>query len=172
MKQETLLTMRFRSLKAIAVVLAILVAAPGIDLVARFFTPSATASADEGIDAGALIEPADAQTSLERIEAIAAAADADVPEAFADEVGFLPGARDVRASSGGEVVGYVAPGNTEDALAKITERMKGNGWTAVELGEEVDGATFVKSSGSCTWALVTCTQIGSDTSVVARCVIA
>ena len=168
MKQDALLTARFRALKAVAVVLAIVVAVPGADVLARFFTPSETASADEGLAAGVLIEPGDAQTSLERIEAVAAADDADVPEAFADEIGFLPDARDIRVSSGGEVVGYVVPGSAESVFAQIAERMKANGWTEVPLGEEVEGATFVKSSGACTWALITCTQVGEDTSVVAR----
>ena len=171
MKQEAVSATGRRAFKAVVIILAILTAVSVIDVVTDAFDPPGKASAVGGLDADALIGDGDAEASLERIEEAAAAGDMDVPEAFADEVGFLPDARDMRVSGGGDVVGYVVPGDSGEVLAQISERMGAAGWTEVPLGE-VEGATFVKSSGACTWALVTCTQVGNDTSVVARCVIA
>lgn len=170
MKQEDLmLSMRMRLLKAIALVIAILVAVPGIDAVARVASASRAADASGvGIDIGALMGAGDAYAALDEIEDAIEPDEADVPDGFADEVGFLPGARSVRASDGGAVVGYVVDGAADDVMGQLTAQMEGKGWTAVPLGE-VEGATFMKSGGAFTWVLVTCTQAGSSTSVVARC---
>lgn len=166
-----LLPERFRLLKAIAIVVAIVVAAPGVDAVARYAaTPQRASAAVGGIDAGFLLESGDASTALDRIEGLSSGEAADVPRAFSEEVGFLPDARDVRASIDGAVVGYVVDSGADDALRRLIGHMQLRGWTEVPLGE-VEGATFVKREGSCRWALATCTQVGAATNVVVRCVI-
>ena len=171
-QRETLSAESSRPLKAATIVLAILLVAPGVDSVARFAGSAQVANAaSPGIDAGYLTGAGDAQASLDRIEELAEASGADVPEAFAREVGFLPDARDIRANGDGSVIGYTVPHSCADTLDLLAEQMETAGWTAVSLGE-VEGATFVKEEGSCRWALVTCTQVGSSTSVVVRSVVA
>jgi len=175
MKEDARELDRYRLLKAAAIVLALVVAAPGVDAVARFAagSPQAEAStgAAPGLNSNTLLDVNDAFGSLERIESVAAPsqADGDVPGAFAREIGFPSGARDLRVSASGEVVGYVVPGNCEDVLAQEVERMGSLGWTSVSLNG-VQGSTFVKASGDCRWALVSCVQTGVDTSVVVRSV--
>lgn len=169
--QETLPADNLRPLKAATIVLAILLAVPGADAVARFASGAQVANASSpGIDAGYLTGAGDAQASLDRIEELAEAGSADVPQAFAEEVGFLPDARDIRANGDGSVVGYTVPHGSADTLDLLAEQMETAGWTTVSLGE-VEGATFVKESGACRWALATCTQVGSSTSVVVRSVV-
>ena len=164
---------RFRLLKAVAVVLAIMVMAPGVDTVARVVAApqkAAAAGADEvGVNAARLLDAADAFGSLERIEEAAEAAQTDAPEVFSREVGLAAGAYDIRVSPTGDVIGYMVEDDCEAVLQRERARMESLGWNAVPLGGE-QGLTFVKPSGDCTWVLVTCTQVGTSTSVVARCV--
>ena len=161
-----------RLLKALAIVLVVFLAVPGVDAVIRG-TPSRQSAdaAGLGIDSRFLTEAGDAESSLGRIEELASAGAADVPDAFAEEVGFLPGARDVRVSGDGSVVGYVVSQSCSDALDLIAEQMETGGWTAVSLGR-VEGATFIKPEGVHRWALITCTQVDASTSVVVRSVVA
>ena len=165
---------RYRIVKATAIVLALVLVAPGADVVVRFAAQPSEAVAVSGgsgaIDSSELLDTRDVFGSLERIEGVAAAADAAVPEAFADEVGFLEGARDVRVSADDKVVGYVVDDDSESVLVRLVGLMEARGWKSVDLGE-AQGCTFVKSGGSCTWALATCTQVGENTSVSVRCVI-
>ena len=162
-------TSQFRLLKASTLVLAILLVIPGVETVVDTVGSSAARSTDAtGIDSTVLVGGADALASLERVEKAAIAEEATVSDAFREEVGFLPNAQEVRASSDGSVVGYAVSGESASVSASIVEHMESRGWTSVPLGE-VDGATFVKADGACTWALVTCTQIGDSTSVVVRC---
>lgn len=172
LRESVLPSEHFRPLKAAAIVLAILLVAPGLDAVVRIVVPMQVANAaDVGIDAAYLTGGEDASASLERIESAATASEANVPDEFSAEVGLLLGARDVRASEQGVlVVGYVVDGDCSDVARRLEAHMEARGWTGVALGKAA-GATFAKSSGSCTWALATCTQVGSDTSVVMRCVV-
>ena len=164
----------YRLLKAVAVTLALVVAAPGADAVVRFVVGPQTAVAANGenalIDSSSLLDAGDAFASLDRIERIAATDDVVVPREFTCEIGLLPDAHDVRVSVGGGVVGYVVDDECENVLTRLGEHMESRGWTEVSLGG-VSGATFVKKDGSCRWALATCMQAGGATSVVVRCVV-
>ena len=162
---------RLRPLKAAAIVLALLLAAPGVEAISRFAVPPQEASAsDAGLDAASLTGAGDAFAALERIEGVASAGDADVPAAFSEEIGFLPGASDIRVGGDGSVVGYTVSLSSSIAYEQVVAHMEARGWTTAALGD-MQGATFVKQSGACTWALATCTQVGSSTSIVWRVVI-
>ena len=154
-----------RPVKALIIVVAIVLAVPAADLWLRSvgigqeagFTPLS-------LDAASLIVGNDPDEALAKIEELVQRT-GDVPEWFESEIGILPGARDVRAS--GPVVGYVVEVGCEKALEDVEALMEMRGWTCVPMGD-VNGATFLKESGPCTWAFVTCTQAGSATSVVTR----
>lgn len=161
-----------RLLRAIAIVLAIVVAAPGVEAMFKVMgARQAAQSAEAGLHAAALADSGDAFAALDRIEAVASPSAPDLPEAFSSEVGILPGAQDVRAYEGGAIVGYTVSDAADQALARLVSHMEARGWTSVPLGDTC-GATFVKQGGSCTWVLATCTQMDKVTSVVERCVIA
>ena len=161
--------MGMRALKAVAVVMALLLMVPGIDALVRATGGSAAyGAATGGIDSRSLVQVDDPFATLDRIEGVADAEGADVPEAFASEVGLLSGARNVRADATGEVVGYEVSGNAADAADRLAKHMKERGWSAVSLGG-LDGATFVKAGGELAWALATCTQVADSTTVVVRC---
>ena len=161
-------TERQRLLKACLVVAAIFFVVPCLD--------SAFAVAEIGEDVGGgvvglgALPLADGDSGIEgfltRLEAVADAGDPDVSESFEEEIGLPPDARDVRVS--GSVVGCVVDGEASEVLASAQSQMEARGWTGVPLGG-VAGMTFAKPSGRCTWALVTCEQIGSATSLVVRC---
>ena len=169
MKSNQDSSMAMRGLKAVAVVLAILVMAPGVEAITRIVVPTQIAEANVGgIDASELLVGADANAALGRIEGMLAESGPEAPAWFREEIGFLPGARDVRVSGDGDIIGYVVPGYAHDVFERLVENMEAAGWASVPLGG-VEGATFVKSAGTCTWTLCTCTQVGSDTSVVVRC---
>lgn len=157
---------RYRPLKAVAIVIALLLMIPGIDILLGVMgARTRDVASGEGIDARSLVQAADPFETLERIEEQAATGDVELPDAFSREIGLLPEARDVRVDAAGTVVGYVVSGQAEDVLADLIVHMEARAWSAVPLGG-VDGVTFVKASGSCTWALATCTQTGESTSVV------
>jgi len=164
---------RSRFLKAVAVVCVLILLVPTVDSAIRFATRGQAAgaldTAERGIDSEALLDVTDAFGSLERIESVAQGTDVAVPEPFSSEIGLLPGARDIRASPQGDVVGYLVDGGSGEVLGEVSRYMEERGWTVVPLGG-VQGATFVKSVGECTWALVTCTQVGAGTAVVVRVV--
>lgn len=175
----------WRPLKAAAIVLALVLVAPGVDAVMRFAAePEREAVAAEGLDAGALIGPGDPFTTLAALEAVADAGGgagggytdggedgtAVPPAAFMEEIGLPVGARDVRTQGDGTLVGYVVDADRDVVADDLAALMKARGWTRVSLGEE-GAATYVKSKGRCTWALATCTQVGDATSVVVRSVV-
>ena len=161
----------YRPLKAIAVVLAILVAIPGVDVVMKQVTHPQRAIAanavESGIDASRYLDTRDAFGSLDRLETAFEASAREVPTSILREAVVLPSARDVRVTPTGDVVGYTVEGDSVMILSEITSRMKEIGWTAIPLNE-TQGATFVKKSGELTWLLVTCTQVEASTSVVMR----
>ena len=160
---------RFRLLKAIAVVMALLLVVPGVDAIFRIARRGDTGtSSGEGVALASLVQTDDVFAALEQVEEAIEGGGAPVSAAFSEEIGLPSDARDVRTSEDGLVVGYIVPGDSADVLEREIDRMESSGWIAVPLGD-VAGATFVKAGGSLTWALVTCTQAGSETSVVARC---
>ena len=164
-----------RLLKAIAIVVALVVAAPFIDSVAKVASPqldtAAQSAFSEGLDARAIIGAKGADEALEQIERAGEPAGRAVPRVFSDEIGMLPGARDVRVNEDGSVIGYLVEEDARTVFDAVSAAMEARGWSSVALGEE-GAATFVKSGGHCTWALVTCTQTGAATSVVVRSVVA
>ncbi|MBQ9000582.1 MAG: hypothetical protein IJ087_01860 [Eggerthellaceae bacterium] len=169
MNEDVKDSMGMRALKAVAVVMALLLMVPGIDAIARVTGGSAAyGAASGGIDSRALVQMDDPFAALDRVEGVADAEGAEVPEAFDREVGLLPGAQGLRVDATGDVVGYEVPGSAADASNRLAECMKERGWRAVSLGG-LDGATFVKTSGELAWALATCTQVDDSTSVVVRC---
>ena len=163
--------MRLRRVAAAALVMAVMIAVPGVDMVAQLLaSPKEAVTFDGGLDAAYLTGSRDTDVVLNRLEGVAAADGADVPEAFSREIGFLPEARDIRVNGDGAVVGYVVPLEAEAASSQLLEHMAARGWTAVSLGE-LEGATFVKREGSYRWTLATCTQVDAVTSVVMRSVV-
>ena len=161
---------RFRLLRAVAIVLAIVLSAPGASALANVGGGHVEAAgAARGIDASSLTAGT-ADEALERIEGLAYGKEQDVPEYFEREIGLLPGWRDVKTGAEGSVVGYVVEGDCETVLPMLVEHMQQRGWVAVPLGS-ADGYTFSKREGSCTWALATCTQVGEAVSVVFRCLV-
>ncbi len=179
---------RLRRVRAVAIVVALVLAAPAIDAVLRVALPAedgARASPVAGLDANALAGAGGPEAFLGRLEALAAVGSVEpdgagssavgqsaantpeVPSAFISEIGFLDGARDVRVSDGGAVVGYVMEGDAQEVLEQLNRHMEAAGWAGVALGDRW-GATYVKNEGACTWALASCTQVGAATSVVVR----
>ncbi len=154
-----------RAVAALAIVAALVFAVPAIDAVSNAADKGANAPDEHaGLDAGMMADGS-AQEALSRFEKAAEPSSA-VPDWFQAEVGALPGARDVRVA--GNVTGYVVDEEESCALEALLAHMAARGWTAVPLGG-VSGATFLKESGSCTWALATCTQVGNATCIVIRC---
>lgn len=155
-----------RQLKALAIVIALVFVAPALDYALGGVGEVHGVEAEQvGIDLSALSQTGDANSVLDGIEVMANPRGLP-PTWFEEEIGVLPGAYDVRAS--GPVVGYSVQQECDEAVRLLKTHMINHGWTCVSLGS-VEGATFVKDSGACTWALATCTQVGSTTSVVIRC---
>ena len=162
---------RRRLAAAVAIAVGLVAAVPLSGYVIEGVTASPEqAMADGGIRAEDLVEAADVNATLGRIEQLADAGQGQLPGWFEEEIGLLRGARNVRVDGTGHVVGLLVDGALHDALEDVRESMMRAGWSAVSLGE-AEGATFVKEGGTCTWALVTCTQVGSSTAVVYRCVV-
>lgn len=124
-----------------------------------------------GIRSSSLVGGPSLDALLARLEETSKADEGDLPGYFEAELGLIEGARDVRVNDGGNTVGYVVDRAPSDAIDTISDLMKQKGWLHVSLGND-GGATFVKRDGVCTWALVTCTEVGDATSVVYRCVVA
>lgn len=120
--------------------------------------------------AAPLAHAQDPEAALDEIERqLQEAGSRQLPDGFQDEIGILDGAREVCVDSSQCVVGWVVSGGEQEALSQMEQLLQPKGWTAVPLGQ-VTGATFVKKEGTYQWLLVTCTQVGDDTSVVARVV--
>lgn len=155
-----------RLAKAIAIVAALVLVAP-VSQWAFGGTSDASVvpQASAGLDAASLLEGGDPEAVLTRLEETAAI-EQEAPQWFQRELALPSEARDVRTS--GSVVSYIVEGESGQALEKVKALMAAKGWTCVPLGQ-AEGATFLKETGSCTWALATCTQVGSATNVVFRC---
>lgn len=87
------------------------------------------------------------------------------PEAFMQEIGTLEGCRDIRVK--GNVVGYLVDEEASSTQGRIVESMRAHLWEGRSM-EGVIGWSFVKEQGEYTWAVVTCNQVGTATSVVVR----
>lgn len=160
---------RRRFALALTIVAAIVVVAPASNAI---FTVAGTASgavpANAALRASDLIAGGDVDEALSNIEQAAepdAASVEGLPDEYAEEIGFVTGARDVRVS--GSIVGFVVDGACDDAYKKLCSHMELRGWAVVPAGG-ITGATFVKESGRYTWVFATCTQVGNATSVVLR----
>ena len=160
-----------RLLKAVAIAVVLVAAVPitGIAF-GGMQSPPAQAMADEGIRAASIVDGGDVDETLNRIEKLAKDGQAQLPVYFEEEIGLFDGARDVRADDTGRVVGFLVDSSSHEAFSCVRENMMKTGWSEISLGD-AEGATFVKEDGACTWALVTCTQVGSATAVVYRCVV-
>ena len=159
---------RFRLVMATVLVTVIVFAAPLVD--AAFFSEieaNDLAAEHAGLQAESVLQAGSIDEALEAIEQAVVQDQEELPDWFQAEVGLLPDARDVRVGNAGQVVGYVVDCDLDQALSSFEEHMESLGWKGVPLGQ-ADGFTFIKSSGTCTWALVTCTQIASATSIVIR----
>lgn len=127
--------------------------------------PSEASAVDAGLRS---IDEGDFDSFLDHLDAMAEGESGELPKYFLAEIGVPGNCRDIRVDSTGTVVGYVVDGDVESALGDLERRLTSRGWQGVLLGG-IDGMTFVKEGGECTWALATCTQTGSSTSVVFRC---
>lgn len=160
---------RKRLLKAMAVVVAMVLAAPASDALVQAVGGKPQAEGlFGGIDAAAIVGADDALDAVDLIERAAQQGRGSPSDSFLSEVGLLAHARDVRVYGEGQVVGYMVDCRAEEAMARIDEQMQKRGWSAVPLGG-IDGATYVKNAGAYRWVLVNCPEIGSATSVVVRC---
>ena len=172
---------RARLAKAVAATALLVISVPAIgalsELGAGECSPDAYGAtgaeeaslAQAGIDARTLIGRGDALGFLSRLEEASTIEEAAVPEAFEEEVGLPVKYRDLRVSESGTVIGFVVDASAEAAASDVRSRMAKGGWSEVPLGS-IEGATFVKAGGKCSWTLVTCTQAGPATNVVYRCV--
>ena len=110
---------------------------------------------------------ADPFTTLSRIEQKASSHQGQMPVEVIEEMGVLPGAFESKVDAENDIVGYVVAGDAETISGEVDRMMVDRGWAGVDLGM-LDGATYMKDEGALRWALVTCTQVGSKTSVVVR----
>ena len=110
---------------------------------------------------------ADPFAALSKIEQKASSHQGRMPAELVEEMGILPGASELKVDAGNDVVGYVVAGDAETISREVDWMMAERGWAGVDLGL-LDGATYMKDEGGFRWALVTCTQVGSKTSVVVR----
>ena len=151
---------------AVAIVAAVVFAVPAADaFMSAGGGEDAATVPQAALRAESVLGASSAEEALGALEGIVVQAPSELPDWFLAEVGTLPGARDVRVACEGKVVGYVVDCDVAEALASLEGHMGSLGWTAVSLGQ-VDGFTFMKPSGRCMWALVTCTQVDGATSVV------
>ena len=106
--------------------------------------------------------------ALDEIEARLSGDVSTAPVQFAEEAGLPSGARDVRVSDDGMVVGFSIDGEPDETITSIDEIMEAKGWTAVDLGG-IDGKTYVKNEGLYAQVVMKATQVVGSTSVVMRC---
>lgn len=160
-----------RPVKAMIIAGLLVAVAPASSLVdGAIVRNSSVRNGDEGLDAARLVAGFDPLASLVRLERLADAASSTLPRYFDEEIKLPAEASDARASADGSIVGYVVDGVVENVHQLVSRHMASLGWSEVDLGA-VQGSTYVKSAGSCKWALATFTQVGSTTSVVFRCVV-
>lgn len=159
-----------RAARALAITLALVLLVPAVGALGELVHDPVEyiGGMDEGgISARKIVEGGDPSVVLLRVEEAAKAGSVEAPVWFATEVGVPSDFRDFRVDSSGEVVGFVVDGEPREVMSALGERMVEAGWSMVSLGG-VEGATFMKEGGECTWLLVSCVQVGDATSVVFR----
>lgn len=93
-----------------------------------------------------------------------------VPSWFEEELFALGGAKSVRVSGEGGVVGFSCAHSAESEFSQIEGELARKGWVESETG--IEGCSvFVKEGGVCLWAMVSCVPVGEGASVVVQCVI-
>ena len=93
-----------------------------------------------------------------------------VPPWFEEELFALGGAKSVRVSGEGGVVGFSCAHSAESEFSQIEGELTRKGWVESETG--IEGCSvFVKEGGVCLWAMVSCVPVGEGASVVVQCVI-
>ena len=160
--------------KRFAVSIAVVIALIGSVPIADAFIPD---DADEnaanrlqtGINSQDLLKSSDPFDAIERIEQAATPGNAQLPEAFASEVGLPDECRQVRVDETGCVIGCAVDAGADEAAELIERQMLEKGWKSIALGA-VTGSTYVKEDGRCAWVLATCTEVGNCTQIVYRCV--
>ena len=130
---------------------------------------TAIAQESEGIVFDTLRFGANPSGTLDEIEANLSRNNASVPEFFQSEIGMPAGAQNVRVDATASVIGWDMTGGSQVVLEAFIKQMENKGWSSVPLGG-VCGATFLKDEGQYRWALVSCSQFDSTTSVVLRTV--
>ena len=93
-----------------------------------------------------------------------------VPPWFEEELFALGGAKSVRVSGEGGVVGFSCAHSAESEFSRIEDELACKGWVESETG--IEGCSvFVREGGVCLWAMVSCVPVGEGASVVVQCVI-
>ena len=93
-----------------------------------------------------------------------------VPSWFEEELFSLGGAKSVRVSGGGGVVGFSCANSAESEFSQIEGELTRKGWVESETGIEGCSA-FVKEGGVCLWTMVSCVPMREGSSVVVQCAI-
>jgi len=89
----------------------------------------------------------------------------DLPHDFIAEVSSLDGARDIRVSEDGLTIGCTFSRSSQEIQSFLRAELEENGWTYVESGSSF-AVTYVKETGTYSWALVVVGEIAGKTSVV------
>ena len=93
-----------------------------------------------------------------------------VPPWFEEELFALGGAKSVRVSGEGGVVGFSCAHSAESEFSQIECELACKGWVESETG--IEGCSvFVKEGGVCRWAMVSCMPVGEGASAVVQCAI-
>ena len=157
-----------RRAKAVAILICLFAVGVVVSIIDGSVAEAARAAPPgEGLIASELVDGADPFASLERLERAGAVSSVEMPAYFKDEIGCIKESRDVRVSADESIVGYLVDKAAQETMELVRTHMEERGWAEVPLGK-LDGATFVKEEGKCTWTLVTCVDTGSGTSVVHR----
>ena len=151
----------FRRLaKAVAVVVAMFAALGVCSALGQGAAPPEEEAVDDPFLDGSM-----SADVLERVQTMLQKGEGAPTEDFLREIGVLEGSRNTRAS--GNVVGYIVDEDPSIVWGRIEEMMQGRCWEERPMSGAL-GAMFVKRGGVCTWALITCNQVGAATSVVVR----
>ena len=122
---------------------------------------------EESINAWNRVDIAD---PVELIDAYEAKLENDIAtpsDAFMEEVGLPPGARDVRYRQGTGVVGFVLDTDVDSAQQRLNGLFRAKGYSAYDL-VGVPGATYSKPGGALAWVVALCVEVDGSTSVVLR----
>lgn len=149
--------LRGRLARAVAIIAVGVAACLGVEAAADALRPGVATEALQ-----ALSFPSDGAGGLPEV-----AAEADVPEGFAEEVLDLSQSEDVRVSADGCVVGFLERGSAQESFARLGAQLEEGGWQAVGSGR-ADCGSFVKGAGAYRWLFLSCVQSGERVSVVVQ----